>query len=286
MVIEHAFYKKASKVVKEATEKYFQTLGEVSKVELDRFEPPIQSIRRVVGSRFYDLTSGKEDLIRMRIYDGTSFDINSIKIDNENGRFDTMNEIALFATAIFDKFTQMYGNTIIGKDFEDVKFKVAVTSPTKGMICKELSIKDFSPLSVFDSNGNVIGILGFQEIMKLNTDLMEASKAAEKIKRTGVGIDNAARETLTQKINLLNTQLVQKYMEIVETFFNLIKLWGEVESVSEIYDVTFVFNIVIVDNNAEPKEGEEALDKIVEMDILNLHDIAHSHLITLKTKFD
>lgn len=285
MVIEHAFYKKASKVVKEATEKYFQTLGEVSKVELNRFEAPIQSIRRVVGSRFYDLTNSKEDLIRLNISDGASFDINSIKNDVENNRFDSMNEIALFATSIFDVFAQMYGSNVIGEDFEEVKFKVAITSSTKGLICKELSINDFSPLSVFDTSGNVIGILGFQEITKMNIDLMEASRAAEKLKNTGVA-DSAAKEALSQKIISLNKKLIEKYMEIIKTFYNLIKEWGQVENVSDVFDVTFVFNIVIVDNNAEETNDESKIDKIVEMRILNLHDIGHSHLITLKAKFD
>ena len=286
MVIEHAFYKKASKVVKEATEKYFQTLGEVSKVELNRFEAPIQSIRRVVGSRFYDLTNSKEDLIRLNISDGASFDINSIKNDVENNRFDSMNEIALFATSIFDVFAQMYGSNVIGEDFEEVKFKVAITSSTKGLICKELSINDFSPLSVFDTSGNVIGILGFQEITKMNIDLMEASRAAEKLKNTGAAADSAAKEALSQKIISLNKKLIEKYMEIIKTFYNLIKEWGQVENVSDVFDVTFVFNIVIVDNNAEETNDESKIDKIVEMRILNLHDIGHSHLITLKAKFD
>ena len=145
----------------------------------------------------------------------------------------------------------MYGNTIIGKDFEEVKFKVAITSPTKGLICKELSIKDFAPLSTFDDSGNVTGFIGSNEIIELQSELTAADQAS-------------------------------KYMAIVETFFNLVKEWGKVEKTSDIFDVTFIFNLVIVDDSSNTGDRES----IVEMDICSLHDIAHKHLIALKTKFD
>ena len=193
-----------------------------------------------------------------------------------------MNDISLFVVSIFDRFARMYGNNIIGKEFEEVKFKVAITSPTKGLICKELSIKDFAPLSTFDDSGNVTGFIGSNEIIELQSELTAADQAAKKLQNTGGTATNAAVETIAKKIQDLNEKLISKYMAIVETFFNLVKEWGKVEKTSDIFDVTFIFNLVIVDDSSNTGDRES----IVEMDICSLHDIAHKHLIALKTKFD
>ena len=281
-MIKHAFYKKASPVVKESAEIYFKGLEPSSKMVIDRFEAPIQTIRRIVGDDFYDLTNSKEDLINLVITDSASFNIESIKNDISSNNFNLMNDISLFVVSIFDRFARMYGNNIIGKEFEEVKFKVAITSPTKGLICKELSIKDFAPLSTFDDSGNVTGFIGSNEIIELQSELTAADQAAKKLQNTGGTATNAAVETIAKKIQDLNEKLISKYMAIVETFFNLVKEWGKVEKTSDIFDVTFIFNLVIVDDSSNTGDRES----IVEMDICSLHDIAHKHLIALKTKFD
>ena len=281
-MIKHAFYKKASTVVKESAEIYFKGLEPSSKMVIDRFEAPIQTIRRIVGDDFYDLTNSKEDLINLVITDSASFNIESIKNDIASNNFNLMNDISLFVVSIFDRFARMYGNNIIGKEFEEVKFKVAITSPTKGLICKELSIKDFAPLSTFDDSGNVTGFIGSNEIIELQSELTAADQAAKKLQNTGGTATNAAVETIAKKIQDLNEKLISKYMAIVETFFNLVKEWGKVEKTSDIFDVTFIFNLVIVDDSSNTGDRES----IVEMDICSLHDIAHKHLIALKTKFD
>ena len=281
-MINHAFYKKASPVVKEATKIYFKGLEPSSKMIIDRFEAPIQTIRRIVGDDFYDLTNSKEDLINLSITDAASFNIESIKNDIASNNFNLMNDICLFVVSIYDRFARMYGNNVIGKEFEEVKFKAAITSPTKGLICKELSIKDFSPLSTFDDSGNVTGFIGSHEIIELQSELNAADQAAKKLQSTGGVATNAAAETITKKIQDLNEKLISKYMAIIETFFNLIKEWGEVEKTTDIFDATFIFNLIIVDDNSN--EGER--ESIVEMDICSLHDIAHKHLVALKTKFD
>ena len=281
-MIKHAFYKKASPVVKESAEIYFKGLEPSSKMVIDRFEAPIQTIRRIVGDDFYDLTNSKEDLINLVITDSASFNIESIKNDIASNNFNLMNDISLFVVSIFDRFARMYGNNIIGKEFEEVKFKVAITSPTKGLICKELSIKDFAPLSTFDDSGNVTGFIGSSEIIELQSELNAADQAAKKLQSTGGTATNAAVETITKKIQDLNEKLISKYMAIIETFFNLIKEWGEVEKTTNIFNVTFIFNLVIVDDSS----NEEEKGSIVEMDICSLHDISHKHLIALKNKFD
>ena len=281
-MIKHAFYKKASPVVKESAEIYFKGLEPSSKMVIDRFEAPIQTIRRIVGDDFYDLTNSKEDLINLVITDSASFNIESIKNDIASNNFNLMNDISLFVVSIFDRFARMYGNNIIGKEFEEVKFKVAITSPTKGLICKELSIKDFAPWSTFDDSGNVTGFIGSNEIIELQSELTAADQAAKKLQNTGGTATNAAVETIAKKIQDLNEKLISKYMAIVETFFNLIKEWSKVEKTSDIFDVTFIFNLVIVDDSSNTGDRES----IVEMDICSLHDIAHKHLIALKTKFD
>ena len=281
-MIKHAFYKKASPVVKESTEIYFKGLEPSSKMVIDRFEAPIQTIRRIVGDDFYDLTNSKEDLINLVITDSASFNIESIKNDVASNNFNLMNDISLFVVSIFDRFARMYGNNIIGKEFEEVKFKVAITSPTKGLICKELSIKDFAPLSTFDDSGNVTGFIGSNEIIELQSELNAADQAAKKLQSTGGTATNAAVETITKKIQDLNEKLISKYMAIIETFFNLIKEWGEVEKTANIFNVTFIFNLVIVDDSS----NEEEKGSIAEMDICSLHDISHKHLIVLKTKFE
>ena len=68
-MIQHAFYKKASPVVKEATKKYFEGLEPVKTIGINRFEAPIQSIRRIMGENFYNLENSKDDLSIMKIRD-------------------------------------------------------------------------------------------------------------------------------------------------------------------------------------------------------------------------
>ena len=284
-MIQHAFYKEASPVVKEATKKYFESLEPVKVIGLNRFEAPIQSIRRIMGENFYDFENSKDDLITIKISDGASFSIESIKSDIANNSFTIMNEVALFPVDIYDKFASMYGNTIIGKDFEEVKFKVGITT-AKGLICKELTIKDFAPLSTFDDAGNVTGFIGSNEIITLNGELQSAVDASKKLSNAGAGaVSNAAYETLNTTVRELNKKLISKYMSIIETFFNLIKGWGEVDKVTEIWNVTFIFNQVVVDNDPDP-ENQSGKHSIVETDVWSLHDIAHKHLTTLKEKFD
>lgn len=280
-MIQHAFYKKASPVVKEATKKYFEGLEPVKTIGINRFEAPIQSIRRIMGENFYNLENSKDDLIIMKIRDGASFSIESIKSDISNQNFDIMNEVALFPIDIFDKFAEMYGNTVIGKDFEAVKFKVGITT-SNGLICKELTINDFAPLSAFDDAGNVIGFIGSKEIVTLNGELNAAVEASKKLASTGAK-SNAAIETLNTTVRDLNDKLIAKYMSVIETFFNLLKIWGEVENVTEIFDVTFIFNEIIVDNDIV---DENVKHSIVQSDIMTLHDIAHRHLAKLREKFD
>lgn len=281
MIIDHAFYKKASPVIKGAVASYFESIGLPSKVNMDRYESPIQSIRRVVGDNFYDLEGKKEDIINMVISDEASFNIESIKADIDLGNFKVMNDVSSFVVSNFSQFSKMYGSTIIGKEFEDVKFKVAITS-SKGVVCKELTIKDFAPLSSFDADGNVVGFVSMSELSELNAELNDANNAAQKLRSTGGTVSNAAAETLTKKIEDLNDKLIKKYLNIVETFYNLLKTWGEVENVSDIWNVTFIYNIIVVDNESV----DAANHSIVEMDILSLHDVAHRHLKTLKAKFD
>ena len=108
-MIKHAFYKKASPVVKEATGIYFKGLEPSSKMVIDRFEAPIQTIRRIVGDNFYDLTNSKEDLINLTITDTASFNIESIKNDVASNNFNLMNDISLFVVSIYDRFARMYG---------------------------------------------------------------------------------------------------------------------------------------------------------------------------------
>ena len=114
-MIKHAFYKKASPVIKESTEIYFKGLEPSSKMVIDRFEAPIQTIRRIVGDDFYDLTNSKEDLINLVITDSASFNIESIKNDIASNNFNLMNDISLFVVSNFDRFARMYVNNIIGK---------------------------------------------------------------------------------------------------------------------------------------------------------------------------
>lgn len=281
-MIEHAFYKNASASMKGCVKKYFEELGPVPQREITKFEAPIQSIRRVIGEKFYEMDDKKEDIIHIEVSDEATFNLDAIKADNELGNFTIMNNVATFVVAIFTKFAQMYGNNVIGPDFSDVKFKVAVTSASKGMICKELSIADFAPLSLYDDAGNVIGFKNMNELSELNGELTAADEAVKKLRSTGGTASNAAVETLVTKINDLNKKLISKYIEIIETFFNLIKTWGEVENVADVFDATFVFNIYIVDNEAA--EGEQK--SIVEMDVLTMHDIAHRHYMNFKRKFD
>lgn len=279
MVITHAFYKDSSESIKQCTKKFFEELEPIQKVKLDRYVPAIQSIRQIMGENFYDLENSKDDIITLMISDEGSFNFKSINADINVGNYKVMNEVSSFVVSLFSQFSKMYGNVIIGKDFEDVKFKVAILS-SKGLIAKELDITDFASLSSFDADGNVNGFRGMTELSELNDELTAADQAAKKIQSTGGAASNAAAETLSKQIFELQVKLINKYLDIIEGFFDLIEKWGEVDSVTDIWNVTFIFNMVVVDHSSENS------DSLVETDIISLHDGAHRNFMALKSKFE
>lgn len=282
MVIEHAFYKNCTESTKQTNKRFFEELGPVSQREMNKYEAPIQSIRRILGDNFYDLENKKDDLVQIKITNNGVFSFESIKADTDLGSFDTMNSMSPFIVSLFSKFAQAFGNTIISPDFAGYKFKVAVTSP-KGVICKELCITDFAPLSSFDDSGNVVGFKDMTEINTITNDLIAADEAAKKLNSTGGASTNAATIALTDKINKLNDKLISKHLGLIETFLNLVKLWGEVDNVADVWNVTFIFNDLITDNSAV---NENEIKQIAVVDVYSLHDISHLRYTSLKSKFE
>ena len=91
MIIQHSFFKNASEVAAESIERVFGKLEPVSKMEPNRFELPITSIRRILGDKFYNLKNSETDTVRVIICDNGGFKDKDLKLN-----FDKGNELLQF----------------------------------------------------------------------------------------------------------------------------------------------------------------------------------------------
>lgn len=271
-MIEHKFYKTVSSKVLEAQERAFSKLPAVSKMKLDKFELPINSIRRVHGSRFYDLSKSDVDFLDLYIDDGASFNIESLKSNT-----DQASNMVQMAANLFQQFFIMNeGEVTFTPDFMNKKqVQVAITSVTKGVKKDIISMMDLSSIAAFNDSNQITGLRFMKEIMDLGTKIQTNDAQYEKMKQMN---NMHAMQTLDEERKQLMTKMHDYTMSIVQNFLNIIKKLGDVEDVKDVYDVIFTFDETIKDQ----VKKDETIRACVMFDI---HDVSAVNVIALENKF-
>lgn len=269
---EHKFYKTVSPKVLEAQEKAFSKLPAVSKMKLDKFELAINSIRRVHGSRFYDLKNTDIDFLDLYIDDGASFNMESLKSNTDQAS--NLTQVA--ASLIQQFFIMNEGEVTFTPEFMNKKqAQIAVTSVTKGVKKDLLSMMDFAPICAFNDSNQITGVRFMKEIMDLGTKIQDNDKQYEKMKQTN---NVHAMQQLDEERRQLMSKMHEYTMSLVQNFLNIIKKFGDVDDVTDVYDVNFTFD----ENIKDQVKKDEVIHARVMFDV---HDVSAINVIALENKF-
>ncbi len=271
MIIQHSFFKNASPIAAESVEKVFGKLEPVSKMEPNRFELPITSIRRILGDKFYNLENGPNDTIRTIICDNGGFKDKELKFNYDKG-----NELLQFISMLFQGFIDCnHGSEKFTKEFmEKPVAKFCITS-NKGLITHDVGLEFLSPVSKFDDNQVIVGMKNMTEIAQITQEVNDLENNINQMKAMnnakGVDILVGSRDQLANK-------MVQYQSEIIDAFFDVLKKFNNSDNVEDIYDVAMVVSNTFVD-----PEGKEK--PIVGTTIIDYHDVASRNVVALKNKF-
>lgn len=271
-MVEHQFYKNVSEVVLESTKKAFEKLPPVNKLKLSRFELPINSIRRVLGETFYDMTNSEFDITKLVIDEASSFNLEALEKNNEQST-----NITQMAAYIIQQFAILNnGDTTYTPEFMGTKFmKIAVTTPA-GVKSNMLSLNDLARICSFNDSNQVIGLRYIIEITECSNALAQNDATYQKMKQANNG--HAMQQLDEERAQLMN-KLVEYNKSINKNLFDVIKDSVGLDDIKEVYDVQFIFDEVI--HNGDPK----ASDAVRVQAVFDIHSSAALNVVALENKF-
>ena len=271
-MVEHQFYKNVSEVVLESTKKAFEKLPPVNKLKLSRFELPINSIRRVLGETFYDMTNSEFDITKLVIDEASSFNLEALEKNN-----DQSTNITQMAAYIIQQFAILNnGDTTYTPEFMGTKFmKIAVTTPA-GVKSNMLSLNDLARICSFNDSNQVIGLRYIIEITECSNALAQNDATYQKMKQANNG--HAMQQLDEERAQLMN-KLVEYNKSINKNLFDVIKDSVGLDDIKEVYDVQFIFDEII--HNGDPK----ASDAVRVQAVFDIHSSAALNVVALKNKF-
>lgn len=271
MIIQHSFFKDASEIVAESVEKVFGKLEPVSKMNPNRFELPITSIRRILGDKFYNLKNSDNDTIRVVICDNGGFNDQDLKVN-----FDKGNELLQFISMCFQGFIDCNdGNQEFTKEFmEQPMAKFCITS-NKGLVSYDIGLNFLAPVANFDGDSVIVGMKNMVEIANITNEVNNVEMAIEQMK----SMNNAKGvEALVTSREQLAEKMVQYQSEIIDSFFEILKNNNNTDNVSDIFDVSIIFANIYRD----PDGVEKPLKATT---IISYHDVASRNVVALGNKF-
>ena len=269
MIIQHSFFKNGSDVVKESVERVFGELEPVSKMEPNRFELPITSIRRILGDKFYEAKD--VDTIRVIICDNGGFKDQDLKVNFEKG-----NELLQYISMLFQGFIDCNGGSeVFSTDFMEKPMARFCITSTKGLAFYDVSLNFLAPVAKFDDNHVIVGMKNMIEIANITDEVNKVESAIQQMQSMnntkGIEALAASREQLASK-------MVQYQSEIIDSFFNILKTYNNTDNVQDIFDVSIIFSNVYRD-----PEGKE--EPLVGTSVISYHDVASRNVVALKNKF-
>ena len=169
-LISHVFVKDVTEQQRKVAEKAFENLGEIDKITPNRFELPINTLRRVYGDRFWDLkeTNSKDDVLRIDVESEGSFDI-----DKLTSSIETSLPLLNFLQSIFSNFVSCSptANIPVTPDYaKSFQVKIALTSE-KGCVTDVVTMDAFRECWRYDGSGNIVDLRDTDVIQNLGTKI-------------------------------------------------------------------------------------------------------------------
>lgn len=270
-MVEHAFYKKQTTTMDESVKKAFSNLPEVSKLKMDKFEIPFNSIRRVLGDSFYNLKDSKYEMLKLVINDKVSFDIDALSQSS-----DLMTDITQIVAYLFQQFAIMNkGSTTFTPEFMKEKCVDLAVTTSHGVKKVKLAFEDFAKVASFNDSNQIIGIRYISEITACTEALKKNDEAYKKMYQMqnthAIQQLNEEHDTLINKLKDYNTSIIKNLFEIIEE-------QSGIDNIKDVYDVEFIFYTEISDES-DPNS------KINTMTVFDLHDVASINVVVLENKF-
>ena len=271
-MVEHQFYKKVSATMLESTKKAFASLPPVTKLRMDRYELPINSIRRVLGDKFYDMSNSEFDICKLVINDKVSFNLEALEYNYEQST-----DITQMVAYLFQQFAILNnGETTFTPEFMGTKFLEVAVTTIEGVKKQMLSLNDLARVASFNDSNQIIGIRYIREITECSAKIDQNDQAYKKMVQTN-------NVHAIEKLNEERAQLINKLNEynksIIKNFFDIIKDVAGVDDIKAVYDVMFIFDESIPDDNTKSSEV------IRVKAVFDLHDVAALNVIALENKF-
>ena len=273
-LISHVFVKNVTEQQRKVTEKAFENLGEIDKITPNRFELPINTLRRIYGDRFWDLkgTSSKDDVLRIDVESEGSFDINKLSLNVE-----TSLPLLNFLQSIFVNFVSCSPSANIPVDPNYTKsfhVKVALTSES-GCVTEIATMDTFRECWRYDGSGNIIDLRDTDVIQNLGMKIQKNNEAIQRLQGTAAA--NSIVDLNKENKECLDQMLVI-YKEICQKVLNVFKKLANVEDVKDLYNVSLSFSRELVDETGKIHSEHET--SILAYHSADLHDV-----MVLQNKF-
>ena len=273
-LISHVFVKDVTEQQRKVAEKAFENLGEIDKITPNRFELPINTLRRVYGDRFWDLkgTGSKDDVLHIDVESEGSFDIKKLTSNIESSL-----PLLNFLQSIFSNFVSCSPSANIPVDPNYAKTfqaKVALTSES-GCVTEIATMDTFRECWRYDGSGNIIDLRDTDVIQNLGMKIQKNNEAIQRLQGTAAA--NSIVDLNKENKECLDQMLVI-YKEICQKVLNTFKSIANVEDVNEIYNVSLSFSRELVDNTGK-------IPSIHETSVLAYHSADLHDMLVLQNKF-
>ena len=273
-LISHVFVKDVTEQQRKVAEKAFENLGEIDKITPNRFELPINTLRRIYGDRFWDLkgTNSKDDVLRVDIESEGSFDINKL-----TSSIETSLPLLNFLQSIFSNFVSCSPSANIPVDpnyAKSFQAKVALTSES-GCVTEIATMDTFRECWRYDGSGNIVDLRDTDAIQNLGMKIQKNNEAIQRLQ--GTAASNSIVDLNKENKECLDQMLVI-YKEICQKVLDVFKSVANVKDVNEIYNVSLSFSREMVDNTGK-------IPSIHESSILAYHSADLHDMLVLQNKF-
>lgn len=271
-MFEHAIIKNSNPVVKESLERVFGKLEPVSKMNPNRFEFPLTSIRRILGDKFYDLSNSDTDVLRMLVCDNGGFNLTDVLNNPEK-----INELMTMISFVFQGFVECnQGQSSFTKEFMETPIAKICVTTNKGLASMDLKMSDLGSLATYGNDHTIIGLKNFVEVSNLVAEIKKTDEAIQQM----ANINNGNAVVSLQETRAdYHGKLLKLHEEIILNWFEFIAKFSNSDKVEDIYDVTVIFTANFKDDSG----GEPVV--ISGMTLLNYHDGASRNISLLKGRF-
>lgn len=273
-LISHVFVKDVTEQQRKVAEKAFENLGEIDKITPNRFELPINTLRRIYGDRFWDLkgTNSKDDVLRVDIESEGSFDINKL-----TSSIETSLPLLNFLQSIFSNFVSCSPSANIPVDpnyAKSFQAKVALTSES-GCVTEIATMDTFRECWHYDGSGNIVDLRDTDVIQNLGVKIQKNNEAIQRLQGTAAA--NSIVDLNKENKECLDQMLVI-YKEICQKVLDVFKKLANVEDVKDLYNVSLSFSRELVDETGK-------VPSIHESSILAYHSADLHDMMVLQNKF-